>query len=290
MRFRHSVGLSLYGLTAFAGATAAQAVDVGQELEIVGGPIPDGINFQRSATELARDVVWFDNFLLIVGTIILAVVLGAIAIIVFRFNASRNPTPAKFSHNTPLEVTWTVIPILILVVIGSVSLPVLFKQQRIPEGDVTIKATGNQWYWSYDYMDHGFAFDSFMLDKSALASHGYTQDEYLLATDTPVVIPVDKTIVFYVTASDVIHSWTVPAFGVKQDGVPGRLAGLWFKPEKEGIYFGQCSELCGKDHTYMPITVKVVSQETYDEWIGRAVEEYAEAEIGDTPLLMASVP
>ncbi len=290
MRFFQIAQFLFYFIIASVSAQISLAVDVSQELEIMGGPIPDGINFQQSATELARDVVWLDNFLLVICTIILFIVLALLGFVIFRFNASRNPTPSRVTHNTPLEVAWTLIPIAILIVIGVASLPLLFKQQRIPEADVTIKATGNQWYWSYDYMDHEFAFDSFMLGRSALERHGYTQDEYTLATDEPVVIPVNKTVVMYVTASDVIHSWTVPAFGVKQDGVPGRLAGLWFKPEKEGIYFGQCSELCGKDHSYMPITVKVVSQETYDDWVQRSITEFAQVNSVEKPILMASVP
>jgi len=161
------------------------------------------------------------------------------------------------------------------VFIGANSLPILFKQQEIPEGDINIKVTGYQWYWGYEYTDHEFAFDSFMLARDELEEFGYSQDEYLLATNTAVVVPVDKTVVMQVTGADVIHSWTIPAFGVKQDAVPGRLAELWFKAEKEGVYFGQCSELCGKDHAYMPITVKVVSQEAYDLWLNGAIEEYA---------------
>ncbi|MCB2132294.1 MAG: cytochrome c oxidase subunit II, partial [Rhodobacteraceae bacterium] len=132
-----------------------------------------------------------------------------------------------------------------------------------------IKATGNQWFWSYEYPDEGISFDSFMLGEDALAENGYSEDEYLLATDNAVVVPVGKTVVVNVTAADVIHSWAVPAFAVKQDGVPGRIAQLWFAAEKEGVYFGQCSELCGKDHAYMPITVKVVSEEAYAAWLAR---------------------
>ncbi len=279
----------LFGFFAYGLTKPALAVDVDQELEIIGVPIPDGINFQPSVTEVARDAIWLDNILLVLCTLIVVFVLGLLLYVIVRFNASSNKTPSQVTHNTPIEIIWTVIPIVILVAIGIVSLPILFKQQTIPEGDVTIKATGNQWYWTYDYMDHNFSFDSFMLDKTALENYGYTRDEFMLATDQPVVIPVNKTVVVYVTASDVIHAWTVPAFGVKQDGVPGRLAGLWFKAEKEGIYFGQCSELCGKDHTYMPITVKVVSQETYDDWIQRAITEFAEVKENEE-ILYASIP
>jgi len=244
-------------------------------LKIIGKPVDGLTGFQPAATELARDTQSLDWLILVIITVICIFVIGLLVVAVLRYNQRSNPTPAKFTHNTPVEIAWTVIPILILVFIGAFSLPVLFKQQEIPVGDITIKVTGNQWYWGYEYVDHDFAFDSFMLARDELEDHGYSQDEYLLATDTAVVVPIGKTIVMQVTGSDVIHSWTIPAFGVKQDAVPGRLAELWFAAEMEGIFFGQCSELCGKDHAYMPITVKVVSQEAYDAWLDGAIEEYA---------------
>ncbi len=262
-------------VAAALGAGVAHAADVDQELEIIGRPFDGQYGFQPAVTELARDIVWFDTLLLYIISAICLFVLGLLGWVILRYNSRSNPVPAKFTHHTPIEIIWTAVPVVILLFIAVVSLPILFKQQTIPEGDVTIKATGNQWYWTYEYPDHEFSFDSFMLARDQLAEHGYSQDEYLLATDTAVVVPVGKTVVVNVTASDVIHAWTIPAFGVKQDGVPGRLAGLWFKPETEGIYFGQCSELCGKDHSYMPITVKVVSQEAYDDWVAAASLEYA---------------
>ena len=268
----------LSGLTAAAmtglGAGAARAQDAFEGLETIGKPIPKGVGFQPAATELARDLQWLDGMLLWIITIICLFVSLLIAIVILRYNSRSNPNPASFTHNSAIEVTWTIVPILILVFIGAFSLPVLFKQQEIPEADITIKAIGNQWYWTHEYVDHEFGFDSFMLAKDELAEHGYAEDEFLLATDTAVVIPVDKTIVVQVTAADVIHAWTIPAFGVKQDAVPGRLAELWFKAEREGVYFGQCSELCGKDHSYMPITVKVVSQEQYDAWLETQIAKY----------------
>jgi len=276
---------ALTGLLLMTGG--AWAVDVPVDLEVIGKPVPEGINFQPAVTEVARDLFWLDTVLLYISAGICAVVMGLLLIVILRYNQRRNPTPATFTHNTAVEFTWTVVPIVILVGIAIISLPILFKQQRLPEADITIKATGNQWYWSYEYTDHDFSFESFMLPREELASHGYSDDEYLLATDTAVVLPVDKTVVVHVTAADVIHAWTIPAFGVKQDGVPGRLAGLWFKPDVEGIYFGQCSELCGKDHSYMPITVKVVSQEVYDAWLDRAIEEYAAADIDAGPVQVA---
>ncbi|MEX0284307.1 MAG: cytochrome c oxidase subunit II [Paracoccaceae bacterium] len=264
--------ISLAGVLAALSALPAIAQD---GLETIGKPVDRATGFQPAATELASEIHFLDGLLTTIITLICIFVTILIAICIFRYNRRANPNPAGFTHNTPIEVAWTIIPILILVFIGAFSLPILFKQQEIPEGDITIKVTGYQWYWGYEYVDHEFAFDSFMLAREDLEANGYAPDEYLLATDTAVVVPVDKVVVMQVTGADVIHSWTIPSFGVKQDAVPGRLAELWFKAEKEGIYFGQCSELCGKDHAYMPITVKVVSQEAYDAWLDGAIEEYA---------------
>jgi cytochrome c oxidase subunit 2 len=263
---------TLSGLLAAFAAVPAMAQE---GLEVIGQPIPGGIGFQPAATELMRDIQWLDGMLNIIITIITLFVTGLIIYCIVRYNRKANPTPGTFTHNSPVEVAWTIIPIVVLVFIGAFSLPILFKQQEIPKADITIKVTGYQWYWGYEYVDHEFGFDSFMLGKEELADAGYAPEQYLLATDTAVVVPVGKTIVVNVTGADVIHAWTIPAFGVKQDAVPGRIAQLWFAAEKEGIYFGQCSELCGKDHAYMPITVKVVSEEAYQEWLNGAIEEYA---------------
>ncbi len=284
--------MRLKSLVTGLAAMFAAAPAIAQEgLQIIGVPTDKGLGFQPAATELARDLQWLDGMILWIVTAISIFVVALLAIVIVRYNRRANPEPASFTHNTPIEVLWTVGPILILLFIGSFSLPVLFKQQEIPEGDVNIKVTGYQWYWGYEYTDHDFAFDSYMIGQpatvgnyvltdeveAALVEAGYSRNEFLLATDTAVVVPVNKTVVMTVTAADVIHSWTIPAFGVKQDGVPGRLAQLWFKAEKEGVYFGQCSELCGKDHAYMPITVKVLSEEAYEDWLKGAKEEYASA-------------
>jgi cytochrome c oxidase subunit 2 len=275
--------------TLSAGMVAAQDTIVLPELPSIGKPVERGIDFQPAATELARDLQWLDGMINVIMFAIVALVTVLLAIIAVRYNRNSNATPARFTHNTPIEVAWTVVPILILVFIGAFSLPILFKQQEIPAGDVVIKATGYQWYWGYEYPDEGIAFESYMIGSPAtggdnrltpeveaqLEAAGYTRDEFLLATDTAMVVPVGKTIVVQVTAADVIHSWTIPAFGVKQDGIPGRLAQLWFKAEQEGVFFGQCSELCGIDHAYMPITVKVVSEEAYAAWLEQARELYA---------------
>ncbi len=269
--------------TMISGAAWAQDGITG--LEAVGKPTAGGMGFQTAATELARDLQWLDGMInWIIGLISLFVTVLLIWVIVF-YNRRANKEAARFTHHSTIEVIWTVAPILILIVIGSFSLPILFKQLEIPESDLTIKVTGNQWYWSYEYPDFEFEFDSYMIGtgeaglteavKAELTEYGYAEDEYLLATDNAVVVPVNAVVRLQVTAGDVIHSWTIPAFGVKIDAIPGRLNETWFAAEIEGVYFGQCSELCGKDHTYMPITVKVVSQEVYDAWLTRAADEFA---------------
>lgn len=240
-----------------------------QSLEVIGAPTPEAMGFQPASTEVAVGLQGLDHMILTIISVITVFVTALLLIVIVRFNRRANPTPARFTHNTPLEVLWTLIPVLVLVFIGSFSLPQLFKQQDFTEvkADLTIKVTGNQWFWSYEYPDEGVSFDSFKLEKADLAAHGYDESLYLLATDTAVVVPVGKTVLVQVTGADVIHSWKVPAFGVMQDAVPGRLAQTWFKADKEGIYFGQCSEICGKDHAYMPITVKVVSEAAYAKWL-----------------------
>lgn len=244
------------------------AQDVLGELPVIGKPVPKGVGFQPAATELARDQQWLDYFVLIIISAITVFVCVLLLIVIFRYNSRSNPVPAKFTHNTPVEIIWTLVPVLILVVIGAFSLPILFRSQEMPPNpDVVIKAIGNQWYWSYEYPDNDISFDSIMLTRDELDEYGYSDDNYLFATDTEVVVPVGKTVLMQITANDVIHSWTIPAFAVKQDAVPGRIAQAWFEVEMEGIYFGQCSELCGIAHAYMPIVVKAVAPEKYIAWV-----------------------
>ncbi|AZQ66184.1 cytochrome c oxidase subunit II [Silicimonas algicola] len=275
----------LIGLAATFAGGAAAAQDAAQPLRIIGQPEYGAIGFQPAATGIARDLHWLDGMVLIIITAITLFVVALLAIVILRYNSRRNATPSTFTHNTPVEVAWTVIPIVILVFIGAFSLPALFNQQEIPEAEVLVKATGHQWYWTHEYPDEGIGYDMFMIGSDAgnyltpevseqLAAAGYTDQQFLLATDTALVVPTGKVVVVQVTADDVIHSWAMPAFGVKQDGVPGRLAQLWFEVSEgmEGIYFGQCSELCGLSHAYMPITVKAVSQADYDAWLA-AVKE-----------------
>ncbi len=257
-------------------AWAQEAPDL-SDLPVIGKPVHGGIGFQPAATSLARDIHWLDSFILVIITVIVLFVTALLGWVVIRYNRKRQQDPATFTHNSTVEVAWTLVPILILIVIGSFSLPTLFNQLEIPEADVTVKATGNQWFWSYEYPDNDVSFDSYMLGagkahvddevRAELAEYGYSEDEWLLATDTAVVVPVNKVVRMQITAGDVIHSWAMPAFGVKIDAVPGRLNETWFRAEQEGVYFGQCSELCGMYHAYMPITVKVVSEEQYAQWI-----------------------
>ncbi len=234
---------------------------------------PGQLGFIEPATPIMSETVAFHDFLMwIISAITIFVTLVMIYIFV-KFNAKSNPVASKTTHNTFLEIVWTAVPILILVVIAIPSFRLLYNQDVIPEADVTIKAIGNQWYWSYEYLDHEeIMFDSIMLDDSEAAAAGHPR---LLGTDTRVVVPVNKVVRVQVTANDVIHSWTIPAFGSKVDAVPGKLNETWFKATKEGLYHGQCSELCGIRHGFMPIMVEVVSEAEYAEWLEWAKEEYA---------------
>lgn len=257
----------LLRVSAVLAAAVAALPAAAQDLPVRGEPVPGGINFQPAATSLMREATWLDNMLLVIIIPIALFVMVLLAIVILRYNRKANPVPARFTHNSPLEVAWTVVPIFILIFIGTFSVPALFRQQIMPEADVTIKVTGYQWFWGYEYVDHGVEFNSYMLQRDELAEHGYEDRHYLLATDTQVVVPVGRNVVMQVTAADVIHSWTIPAFGVKQDAVPGRLAQLWFNVDEPGIYFGQCSELCGQAHAYMPITVRAVPEAEYIAWL-----------------------
>ncbi|MEM9049416.1 MAG: cytochrome c oxidase subunit II [Pseudomonadota bacterium] len=255
--------------TALAAAASAGSAVAQETLERVGKPEPNAIHWQPAATELARDIHWLDSFLLVIIVAICVFVLGLLAYVILRFNAKANPEPQTFTHHSTIEVIWTVVPILILITIGAFSLPILLKQLNVPESDVTIKVTGYQWYWGYEYPDHEIDFEAVMLARGELAEYGYQDDEYLLATDTAMVVPLGAVVKLLVTSdpSGVIHSWTIPSFGVKMDAVPGRVSETWFKADRPGVYFGQCSELCGKDHAYMPIVVKVLPQVEYDAWL-----------------------
>ena len=245
--------------------------------DVAGKPVPRGMGFQRAVTEVARDTEWLDDFLHLIAILISAFVMILMLIVIVRYNRRANSKPSSFTHNPVLEVTWTAVPALILIVIAVPSLRLLFLQLDVPEPDLTIKATGNQWFWSYEYPGKDIEFDSFMIGqgsagvtedvKAQLEENGYTEEDYLFATDTRVVVPVDAVVHVLVTASDVVHNWMVPSFGTKIDAVPGRTNETWFRAEETGVFYGQCSELCGKDHAYMPIVVEVVPQEEFDKWV-----------------------
>ena len=251
-------------VTPFA-ATAAMAQD---GMERIGKPVAGGVNFQPAASEVMRDIVWYDSllhFYLLPAIVIF--VCALLVWVIIRYNSKANPEPKRFTHNMLVEVVWTVVPVVILLVMIGPSLRILFHQMEIPDSPITIKATGNQWSWSYEYPDEEIELFAVMLEKDLLAENGYMDDEYLLAADTAIVVPVNTNIRVQVTASDVIHSFALPALGVKMDAVPGRLNETWFNAEKEGVYFGQCSELCGTLHSYMPITLLVLPEDEYQDWV-----------------------
>ncbi|WP_439562068.1 cytochrome c oxidase subunit II [Roseinatronobacter sp.] len=288
MRLFKAITPLIAAFVSVVAATKAAADDLLPQLPVLGAPVPDGTSLQTPFTALAREVRFLDDLLLWIIVPITIFVTGLLIWVIVFHNRRANPEPARFTHNTPLEIAWTVVPALILLFIALFTFPALRHQQIMPEADVTIKVTGFQWYWGYEYVDHGVEFSQFMLERDELEDYGYTDDLYLLATDTAMVVPVNQNIVLQVTAADVIHSWTIPAFGVKQDGVPGRLAELWFNAEEEGIYFGQCSELCGIAHAYMPITVKVVSEEEYLAWLERQGAQFADAPRASQSVQVAS--
>ncbi|MGQ0741767.1 MAG: cytochrome c oxidase subunit II [Alphaproteobacteria bacterium] len=237
------------------------------------GPQPWQLGFQLPATDAMTRVVALHDFLLYIITAICLFVLLLLVWVMLRFNRGANPVPSRNTHNTTLEIVWTAIPVLILVAIAIPSFRLLYYQDTPPEADLTVKAIGKQWYWTYEYPDHGnFAFDALMLPDDKAKAAG---EPRLLATDNRVVVPVGKVVRVITTGADVIHSWTVPAFGVKMDAVPGRINETWFKAEREGVFYGQCSELCGARHAYMPIAVEVVSEDRFAEWVEEAKQKFA---------------
>ena len=240
-----------------------------------GQPSPWQLGLQTAGDERMRDIIGLHTFILYIITIICLFVLALLVWIMLRYNAKANPTPTATTHNTVLEVLWTIIPVLILVVIAIPSFRLLYFEDVLPPADMTVKAIGKQWFWTYQYPDNGnFMFDATMIpDRRASQLH----EPRLLGTNNHVVVPVGKTIRILTTGADVIHSWAIPAFGVKIDAVPGRINQTWFKADKEGIYYGECSELCGARHAFMPIEVEVVSQEKFDTWVQDAKTKFAKA-------------
>jgi cytochrome c oxidase subunit 2 len=254
--------LAAAGGTSVIGAAAAMAAQ----------PTPWQIGFQPAASPVMAEITGFHNLLLWIIFVIAIFVMLLLLYVFVRFNAKANPTPSKTTHNTLIEVVWTVVPIMILVAIAIPSFKLLYFMDRTTEAELTLKAIGHQWYWSYEYPDHDdLTFDAVMKGEDELEDG----EPRLLATDNRVVLPVDTNIRLLITADDVLHSWAVPAFGVKTDAVPGRLNETWVRIEREGTYYGQCSELCGINHGFMPIAVEAVSKEAFAAWVEKAKEEFA---------------
>ena len=252
------------GVTVVTGAGAALAATAGH-------PEPWQIGLQAGVTPVMKDIIWFHDFLLWLIAAITVFVLGLLVVVVVKFNAKANPVPSRTTHNTTIEVIWTVVPVLILVAIAVPSFRLLFLQLNVPKADVTIKATGKQWFWTYTYPDEKFEFDSIMVQEKDLKPG----QPRLLAVDNEVVVPVNKVVRVQTTGADVIHAFAVPSFGIKIDAIPGRLNETWFKADRVGVYYGQCSELCGRDHAFMPIAVHVVSDQDYAAWIAQAKQKWA---------------
>jgi len=248
------------------GAVAALAQDAP-----VGQPQPWQIGLQAGVTPVMDNIIWFHDFLNWLIAAIALFVLVLLVIVVVRFNARSNPVPSRTTHNTLIEVVWTVVPVLILVAIAVPSFRLLFLQLHVPKADLVVKATGKQWFWSYSYPDQKFEFDSLMVQEKDLQPG----QPRLLTADNPMVVPVNKVVKVLTTGADVIHSWAVPSFGVNIDAIPGRINETWFKAERVGTYRGQCSELCGRDHAFMPIEVKVVTEPEYEAWLAQAKQKYA---------------
>ena len=270
-------------LTAIAVTVAALFAGAGVAFAGLGQPTPWQLGLQDAASPVMADIESFHTFVLWIISGITAFVLALLVIIILRFNARANPTPSRTTHNTPLEVLWTTVPVLILVLIAIPSFRLLFTELDVPTPDLTIKATGKQWYWSYAYPDNGnFEFDSLIVAEKDLKPG----QPRLLTVDNELVVPVNKVVHVLVTGADVIHSFAVPSFGIKIDAVPGRINDTWFKATIQGTYHGQCSELCGKDHGFMPITVRVVDDNAFKEWAEAAKKKYAGG--ADTPTAVAA--
>lgn len=254
-----ATGVAASAMAAFWGASALAE-------DLVGQPTPKAIDLQPGVTPLRNDAIFFHNVILMpIITAIVLLVLGLLVWVMVRYNRRANPTPARWSHNTPIEVAWTLFPVLILVVIAIFSFKLLFAFHDMPKPDLTIKATGYQWYWGFEYPDQKIPeFVSNVLPEDQAKARGVP---YRLASTQPLVVPVNKTVRVLVTGADVIHAFAVPSFGIIIDAIPGRVNETWFKVEKPGTYYGQCRELCGIDHAFMPIEVRAVSQPEFDAWV-----------------------
>ena len=244
------------------------------------------LGFQNPASDGMRDIVSFhDNLLLPIIIAISVFVLFLMLYACVRFRASRNPVASKTTHNTFIEVIWTLVPCLILIVIAVPSFKVLYEQDEIPPADITIKAVGYQWYWGYEYPDENIIFDSYMIEDKDLKPG----QPRLLTVDNEIFVPVNKVVKVLITANDVLHAWALPSFGVKRDAVPGRINETWFKADRTGTFYGQCSELCGVKHAFMPITVNVVSQDEYNNWLIEAKQKFAKEELNSNKKVVKKI-
>ncbi|MDP8918619.1 MAG: cytochrome c oxidase subunit II [Pseudomonadota bacterium] len=274
-------------VTALSTAAVALVLGISEAWAAAGRPSPWETGMQEMVTELGQSVSDFHTYLVWLITAICLFVLALLLVIVFRFNESKNPVPSKTTHNSLLEVAWTIIPVLILVAIAIPSFRLLRQQLVPPQADLVVKVTGYSWYWGYEYpadQGGGFKFDSNMITEEKDLKPDQPR---LLGADNAMVVPVGKVVRVQVTSADVMHSFTVPSFYFKVDAIPGRLNEVWFKAEKEGVYFGQCSELCGNGHPYMPIEVRVVSEQQYAAWLTEAKQRYASTD-GSAPVKFAT--
>ncbi|MDX2233664.1 MAG: cytochrome c oxidase subunit II [Hyphomonadaceae bacterium] len=270
----------------WSGAATALTVGAAMAQKVV-GPENGGIDLQPAATEIARDIHQFHTLLLWIITAVTLFVLALLVWVMVRYNKASNPTPKKFTHNMTVEVVWTVVPVIILVVISAFSFPLLFKQERIPVAELTIKATGNTWNWGYSYPDQDVEFISNPLSEEDAQAQGRP---YRMAVDEPMYVPVNTVVRVLVTSNDVIHAFSVPSFGIKEDAVPGRVNETWFKVEEEGVYYGFCQELCGIAHSLMPIEVRAVSREAFDTWIASKGGQLAAAPEAPAEAAPAAAP
>lgn len=277
----------LRSVTALSTAAVALVLGISEAVAGTGAPSPWEMSMQGMVTEVGRDLSNFHTYLVWLITAVCVFVLALILIIVFRFNERKNPVPSRTTHNTMLEVVWTIVPVLILVAVSIPSFRLLRLQLVTPPADMVVKVTGYAWYWGYEYpadQGGGFKFDSNMVETKDLKPG----QPKLLTVDNEMVVPVNKIVKVQVTAADVLHSFAMPSFGVKVDAIPGRLNETWFKAEQEGVYHGQCSELCGNGHPYMPITIRVVSAQQYADWLAEAKKKYASSTDGFAPIKLAN--
>jgi cytochrome c oxidase subunit II len=263
LSFKRLIAFAVAGLSVVAGGGVAEAG--------YGQPTPWEMGLQGAATPVMADIVWFNSFLFWITTAIAVFVTVLLIIVMVKFNSRANPVPSRVTHNTAIEVLWTVVPVLILVTIAVPSFRLLFYELDIPHADLTVQATGHQWYWTYDYPKDKIEFTSLIVPDDKLKPG----QPRLLAVDNDLVVPINKVVKVLVTGADVIHSFAVPSFGIKIDAIPGRMNETWFKATRLGTYYGQCSQLCGRNHAFMPIAVRVVSEKDYEAWLVEAKKKFA---------------